>query len=296
MTAFSIKPIDYIYLAKNNPMKIITLFLATALCIATTYAQNSINLQKGQKYQVETKSTIASNTEMQGQSMETNMVMTSISQMEVSDVTATNIHLNNTITKILMNMSMMGQDMNFDSDKKEDMDGPMGSQFKDYINKPFAVNMEKSGKIIVNKKEGDKTNMNPMMAQSFGDVEAQGYGAQGAFQSLPADLKVGSTWTVNTSTSNAKNVTNYTVKSIAGDLATLALTGTVTVEMEMEQQGMEITTKTKGKITGSEIVNIKTGVIQTNTTTIDSEGSLEMMGQEIPTTSKATTTTTVKAI
>ena len=38
-----------------------------------------------------------------------------------------------------MNMSMMGQEMNFDSDKKEDMDGQIGSAFKEYINQPKEV-------------------------------------------------------------------------------------------------------------------------------------------------------------
>lgn len=277
-------------------MKNITLFLATALCIATTYAQNTLNLQKGQKYIVETKATTSSNTEVQGQSMEMNMDMTSISIMEVSDVTATNIHLNNTLTKMLMNMNGMGQEMSFDSDKKEDMNGPMGIQFKDYINKPFAVNMEKSGKIIVDKKDKAKTDMNPLIAQAFGDVEAQGYGSQSAFQPLPASLNVGSTWTSNTNSSNAKTVTNYTVKSITGDLATIVLDGTKNFETTIEQEGMEITTKTKGNITGSEIVNIKTGVIQSNTTTVNTEGNMELMGQEMPTSSKATVITTVKTM
>ena len=277
-------------------MKKITLFLVAGFCIATTYAQNTLTLKKGQKYLVESNAINVSNADFQGQSMETNMKMSTTVTMEVSDVTATTFHLNNTITKILMNMSMMGQDITFDSDKKEDLDGPLGSQFKDYFNKPFAVTMEKSGKIIVAKKDTLNKEMNPLMVQAFGDAEAQGYGSESAFQPLPPNLKVGSTWTRNTNTSHAKTITNYTVKSITGDFATLETDGTLTVEMEMEQQGMEMTTKMKGKITGSEVVNIKTGVIQSNTTTVRSEGSVEVMGQEIPTTSTSTTKTTVKSI
>lgn len=277
-------------------MKKITLFLATALCIATTYAQNSLNLQKGKKYLVENKVTTSSNTEMQGQSMESNIDITTLYNMEINDVSATNINLNNTITKILMSMNMMGQDINFDSDKKDDLDGPIGSQFKDYIKKPLTVKMDKSGEIIVDKKEDAKADMNPMMVQAFGDMEAQGYGAKLAFQPLPGNLKVGGKWTTNVKTSNGNTTTNFTVKSIAGDLATLDLDGVVIVELKMEQQGMEITTKSKGKLTGSEIVNIKTGVIQSNTTLISSDGTLEVMGQEIPTTSKVTSTTTVSVM
>ncbi len=59
-------------------------------------------------------------------------------------------------------------------------------------------------------------------------------------------------------------------------------------------QGMEITTKTKGKFSGEEIVDITTGIVQSNTTTADASGTVSVMGQELPTSSKVTSTTTVK--
>ncbi|MEO6949343.1 MAG: DUF6263 family protein [Ginsengibacter sp.] len=276
-------------------MKKITLFLATALCIATTYAQNTLNLQKGQKYAVENKVTTVSSTEVQGQSMETNVNATTTYNVEVSDVTPTNISLNNTISRMVMNMSMMGQEMNFDSDKKEDLNGQMGSTFKDYIMKTMVVNLDKSGKVIPAKKEDAKEETNPVL-KSLGDFETQGFGAQLAFQALPAGLKVGSSWTSDLNTSSTKNTTKYTVTSIAGDLATLAIDGKMSAEMEMEQQGMQMTTKTKGTITGSQVVNMKTGVIQSNTTTVNADGNVEVMGQDLPVTTKTTSTTTVKAI
>ena len=43
--------------------------------------------------------------------------------------------------------------MNFDSDKKEDMDGEMGNTFKNYINQPKPVVMDKSGNVIVSSSE-----------------------------------------------------------------------------------------------------------------------------------------------
>ena len=276
-------------------MKKITLFLATALCIATTYAQNSLNLQKGQKYLVENKVATVSNTEVQGQSMESTVNVTTTYQVEVSDVTRTNIMLNNTVSKMLMSMNMMGQDINFDSEKKEDLDGPIGSSLKDYISKPVVVTLEKSGTVVPGKKQEAKTDMSPV-AKQFGDFEAEGFGSELAFQPLPASLKVGSTWTTSSNTSGTKKTTNFTVKSITGNMATIAVDGTMDVEKEMEQQGMQMTTKTKGKFTGNEVVDIKTGVIQSNTTVINADGNIEVMGQEIPTSSKTTSTTTVKAM
>ena len=59
---------------------------------------------------------------------------------------------------------------------------------------------------------------------------------------------------------------------------------------------MEITTKTTGKFSGEEIVDITTGVIQSNTSTVDASGIIGVMGQELPTSSKITSTTTVKVM
>lgn len=275
-------------------MKKITLLVATALCVATTYAQNSLNLQKGQKYLVENKATIASSTEVQGQTMEGNVNLTTTYNIEVSDVTPTNINLNNTVSKIVMNMNMMGQDINFDSDKKEDLNSQIGSTLKDVIKKPVTVMLDKSGKVVPGKKEAPKDVS--AMSKQFGDFEAQGYGSELAFQALPANLKVGTTWSLDANTGKNKKSTKYTVKSITGDMATIAFDGTIYSEVEMEQQGMQMTTKTNGKFTGTEEVNIKSGVIQSNTTTVIADGNIEVMGQEIPTSSKTTSTTTVKSI
>ena len=44
---------------------------------------------------------------------------------------------------------------------------------------------------------------------------------------------------------------------------TISIAGTINSEVKMEMQGMEIKTKTKGKFTGEEIVNVNTGVIKT---------------------------------
>jgi hypothetical protein len=147
---------------KKNQMKKITLFTLTALAVTTgTIAQNNgtINLPKGQKYIVENKVTTKSTSEMQGQSMESNADVTSVYAIEVKDAKDNNYNMVNSISAIKMNMTTMGQNINFDSDKKEDMDGEIGSKLKDYINHPKDVVMDKSGNVILAKKtDTAKTN------------------------------------------------------------------------------------------------------------------------------------------
>lgn len=278
-------------------MKKISLFLAAAVFVSTTtFAQDqTVNLKKGQKYVVENKVTTTSSTEMQGQSMEANADVTSTYNIEVKDVAGDNYNLTNTLTGIKMNVSQMGQEMSFDSQKPEDADGPIGSTLKDFINQPKNVVVDKSGKVVPQKTDDSSSEEN-MIVKQLGDFEATGYGANMAFESLPKNIKTGTTWTSKTGEKGITKTTNYKVTAINGNIATIALDGTVSSDTKMENQGMEITTKTTGKFTGEEKVDIKTGVIQSNITTVDASGTIGVMGQDLPTSSKVTSITTVKSI
>lgn len=278
-------------------MKKITLFVIAASCLATTtfaQSENSLHLKKGQKYVVENIISTKSSTEAQGQKMETNIDATATYHIEVNGIVSDNYNLTNTVDNVKMKMNLMGQEMNFDSDKKEDLDGPMGAPMREYIKKPTNVVVDKSGKVITQKK--DTANDVFSSSSQFANFEANGFGAQLAFEPLPKNLKAGTTWTSKTDEGGVAKTTNYTVKEIKGDLATLTLSGTLTGDMKMEQEGMQMSSKTSGKFTGEEVVNFKTGVVQTHTTVVDASVNVEVMGRELPTSSRVTTTTTVKAL
>lgn len=282
-------------------MKKINLLIASSFFIAaTTFSQNSgtVTLSKGQKYIVENKLTTTSTSEMQGQSMETNANVTSVYNIEVSDIKEDNYNMTNKLSAIKLTMSTMGQDINFDSDKKEDMDGDMGSKMKGFINQPQNVVMDKSGNIIVAKQTDSASNgtttQTDMLMKQMGDPVLQGYGAKMAFMAVPKKLKAGNTWQDSTSADGVTRVTNYTVKEINGNTTTLSISGTEARDTKMEMQGMEINTKTNGKFNGEQTVDITTGVILQNNTTMDATGNISVMGQDIPTTIKVASATTVK--
>ena len=259
----------------------------------------AVNLIKGQKYVVESKVTTSSASEMQGQSMETSADVTSVYNIEVNDIKDNNYNMTNKLGAIKMNMTTMGQNINFDSDKKEDMDGQMGSSLKDYINHPNTVVMDKSGNIILadktdSAKKEEAQSPTQMIIKQMGDPEQMGYGAKLAFVPISKKVKAGDTWQDSTSDDGVTKVTNYVVKDVTGNTATLSISGTENRDTKMEMQGMEINTKTNGKLSGEETVDINTGVILQNNSTIDASGNISVMGQEIPTKVKATTVTTVK--
>lgn len=286
-------------------MKKITTLACIILGVSTfSFAQNygTLNIPQGQKYAVENKVTTKSISEMQGQSMETNADVTSHYAIEVKDLKDNNYNMVNSISAMKMNMSTMGQEMHFDSDKKEDMDGEMGSKFKGFINHPQPVVMDKSGNIITSgQKDTAKANdadaqTEMLMKQIGGDPADLGYGAKMAFLALPKNAKVGTAWQDSTSGDGVLRVTNYSIKELKGNTATISISGTENRDVKMEMNGMEINTKTIGKFTGEEMVDTKTGVILQNNLTADAKGTINVMGQEIPTTVSVTSVTTVKPI
>ena len=286
-------------------MKKIIFVLAVFSTISTiSFAQvnGTINPSAGQKFIIENKLNTTSSSEMMGQTMQSTADVTSTYRIEVKSIKDNNINFINTFTALKMNMKVMENDMSFDSDKKEDMDGDIGKNFKDILNKPKEVVMDKSGNVIVagipdSSAEGGADNPAMVaMKQMGGDPAEQGYGATMTFEAIPSNVKVGSSWTDSSTTGGVTKITHYKVKEINGNEGKLTLDGTIAGEVKTEMQGMEIQTKTTGNFTGEEIVDLKTGVIKQNNTSTDAKGTISVMGQEIPTSSKITSITTVKAI
>jgi hypothetical protein len=185
-------------------------------------------------------------------------------------------------------MTMMGQEIKFDSENKEDMDGPFGSALKDFIGKPKAMKMDASGKVTFDEKD---TAMSEIAKQLH--LTQNAFGTQLAFLALPEKAKVGTTWTDKTNNEGISKTTNYTIQNITGNIATVSFDSVDSVATSMEQNGMEISVKTSGKSSGEEKVDLKTGVIQSGTTKADATGTVSAMGQEFPMSTKITSTTTV---
>lgn len=268
-------------------------FLAVAFAFSSfgfTQNNNNLKLVKGQKYLVQNKVTTANTIQMQGQSMDNNTDMSSTYKIEVTGNGKNSYDLTNTITNIKMNMDMMGQELKFDSDKQEDMDGQIGSAFKGLINQPKQVKLDNTGKVL----SMGTDSLTEMMKELNFDVA--GFGSQLAFQPLPPGLKKGTAWTDTTVGEGSSRTTTYTIKEINGNLATITFTGNLSAENTTEQAGMELKQKTTGTYSGEEVVDIKTGVIQSNSSTTNATGAVTVMGQELPITTQVTSTTAVKLL
>ena len=284
-------------------MRIIDLAFNASLLFLTlgTHAQNNgtLHLADGSKYSVTNEITSTSSSEIMGQTMESNADVTTVYQIEVNHLNNQQYHMKNKIASIKMTMNSPAQNLTFDSQKKEDMDGPIGSAIKDFINQPQDVVMDRSGNVIPSEdssQASDSSAQSASILKQLGDPKEQGYGATMAFLTVPKNVSIGSKWQDSTSAEGVTKVTLYEIKDLKGTLATIAITGKEDRDTKMEMQGMEINTKTKGQFTGEGTVELSTGVIKQNTMTESAEGTVSVMGQDIPTKIKVTSTTSVNPL
>lgn len=286
-------------------MKQIILTLIGVIIISTAFSQtnvtdqkttNKIVLSEGQKIIVETNITMEA-------SLSPGMDMTgntsSASTLEMKTGTDSSYTISNTLTKVKLNMDMMGQSNSFDSDKKEDRESEIGKDMADKLNKPVDISINKlTGKILPDnktnsKKSDDQINGAGGLLGIFSG-NAEDAVVSEAFSLLPQGKKVGDTWTDSTIEKNNKVVRVYTLKSIKDNDATIQLDIIRDATTTIEQQGMSMdftsTTKTKTDI----ITDIITGLVKTRTSQSDISGSMQVMGQSMPITAKTTSTSTYK--
>jgi hypothetical protein len=265
------------------------LSIALLLSFGTSFAQNSsgIKLKKGQTITI--NSVVNSETEMQMGAMKSDYNTTI--KLNVVDENAETYTLNASIAQMKMNMDGMGQNMSYDSEKPEDKDSQMGQAMGDKLKKVDTYILDKkTGKTTKVKKEGDEESEGAGGMFSVGDEDGA---ANAAFFILPAGKKIGDTWSESTVSKGITTSKTYTLKSIAQEVATIDVVGTITGTKEQEANGMTMSMTLNNKITEQILVNINLGLVTKNNNTTDGTNAMDMMGQQMEMNIKANTVTTV---
>lgn len=284
---------------------VLNLCLAAAISLTAQSFTPGIKLKKGQQFEVLT--TVNGN--MQQAMMEMPIESSMKSTVAVLNkgaegyvVVAENKHF-------AFKTSMMGQDANYDSDKKEDGDGQLGDVFKDITGKPDSFMVDNNGyakskspeKPAV-KKEDDKNGMMGMMLK--GIVGTGGTGSP-IFNALPwfKELKVGESIAdsvENNTDGKEKATTTYTLTEIKDGKVKLAINGITNIEktMDVQQMGMNMTVSVKSTNTskGEMIIDQATGLMISKTVTTETDGSASVSGMDIPITGSSTAVITVKTL
>jgi len=263
---------------------------------ATAFAQpTQIGVQRGQKFQVESSSKVTSSAEVMGQTMENNSDTKNTIVYEVLGAGQDGISLQSTTTKMLVNVSAMGQEMAFDSDKK-DNEGPLADALSPSINKSKNVILDTKGAIV---KQDEDATSGPALG---------GMGAiTSAFSTdlfLPAligkELTAGVSFTDVASQAKEKYTNRdsgtYVITAVENGVASISYTGTQISSMVMEQMGMEMTSNSTNTVKSELQVDVKTGLILARATVIDMNISVDAGGMTIPASGKTITTVKVTPV
>lgn len=274
--------------------------LFTAAVAAAQIYKPAVSLSVGKKYTVVTAVKGNVSQEVMGQTMDIPMDITMKSQLEVKKIEGKEYQLSSTVNHIVMRMSMMGQDINYDSDKKEDREGQMGQAMGGMLDKStlFTINHYgslKMGSIIKSASpEKDAVGANPMMGMLNMGENAEVSPVLTPFIS-DNEIKVGESFTDSSTSADGKDkkTTTYTLAEVKEGLAKFTISGTASATKEMEMQGMQTVSNTNTKTTGEMWVNIATGLLSKSITNAAITGTVEVAGMSIPLTGNNTITTSV---
>lgn len=272
---------------------LLVLSLSGAVSVMAQTVQ--LGVQTGQKYKVESTVKVNSSAQVMGQSMENNIDTKSNTVYEIKGAGQDGISLSATITNMVVSANTMGQEMSFDSDKK-DNSGPMADMLSPKINKAKSITLDTKGTIVKMDASGED-GQSAMMG--LGDANAS---AIDLF--VPAlvgrNLKVGDSFvdvgTVKKEKYDSRDSGTYTITAIDNNVASISYTGTQAVVTTMEQMGMEMTS-TSSNIVKTELqVDVRTGLVLAKASVIESNVSIDAAGMTIPATGKTIMTTKVTPV
>jgi hypothetical protein len=279
-------------------MKKISLLLFLVFAGVIGFSQNlkpwKINMAKGQKLKVESKTEMNLVQKAMGQEITVTMDITSNDSADVTESTpGKGFKLSKTTTRIQLNMSAMGQEKSFDSDKKEDMDGEMGGQMKDKVHVTSEAEVSEKGGVKIAGEQKESSGMDAM-ASMMPSGNDSGF-ISSLFMTSPAkELKPGEQWKDSTISEQNKVYNTYTYMKQENGIASVDFMAEGTSEGTTTRQGMELKVNMKSLTKGVLHVDVSNGLILERKITLTLSGTNEMMGMEIPVTGDSKTLVIVK--
>ena len=281
------------------------LALTLTLGLAAQSYTPAVKLEAGKQYTVTTITKSNMTQEAMGQTMEIPIDATNKATLTIKAASDKGYESTYITDRVQFAANMMGQDMNYDSDKKDDKDGPMGKTMNKLVGKETSFVVNGAGNIIketIVKQTQEKSDeegpdmMTGMMG--IGMSEASTCPVFNLFVNN-TELKIGDSFvdssTVNDKDGSTKTSTTYILKEIKNGKSIFTLNGQVAISKKMEMQGMEMTTTTASKSTGDMIVDVATGLLVSKSIVTETTGNVDVQGMSIPITGKTTSIITVSA-
>ena len=276
--------------------RIYTVFIGLLITGIAFSQPLKIKLANGQKIVVESTTEIEASLTM-GMELKSNSI--TINTLGVKNSTDKNYTISNTLTKLKVNMNMMGQANDYDSENKEGNNADMAKIFDERLNKPVDIDIDNTTGVAimdkkqVAKKDADESNPADDLMKIFSDNSDDAI-VSGAFEMIPSGKSIGDSWSDTTVAKDMKVLRTYTLKSITGNEAVIKSDIISTSVNKLNFQEMEFDIKSETKTIGEIITDISTGLVKKRTSIADINGSIQMMGQDMPISAKATSTNIYK--
>lgn len=191
----------------------------------------------------------------------------------------------------------MGQERNFDSDDKKDMETSLGTHFKEICGKSFDIVIDGYGKTVNTipekvdlAKQDENTVVIMNMLHDLTDViYPPKKGKPSFFNVLPGyEIGIGSTWADTVDTPDEKSITNYTLSEITDSTIVVSFKTTSLNKMKMQMRGMVATSVMNSVSNGIIILDKATAIVKEKTSTIETNGTTETTLGIMPTSGKVT--------
>lgn len=244
----------------------------------------TIKLQPGTPFKTITDIKVNTNLNFAGQDIETvtNAVTTALDTIKA--VNADGYTFSATMKHIKGEVKVMGQDQTFDSDDQNLRNNPQMADLFKALNTPNIIEI-KNGKMIAQSQKLDAI-------IKMGGADDQ---AKYVLALQPTDIKEGFSWTDSTvSDSSSKIVSNATIKQVSDNAVVVEMHANITLKENINRNGMDIVQNLTGKAIATRTYNKANGLLINETSNVDLTGTMEMMGQSAPVTSKGTIVTTVE--
>ena len=285
---------------------VLSVFMSLSLMAQNT--GNKIKFQKGQKLEIitETKKNVVM--ELMSQNMENKVTSTITESFDIEDANETGATIEYKLKRLVMDVSAMGREDSFDSEKEGDRKGEMGKMLEKGLKNKYTMKVDPYGKIISVKADDDNPNsakstpedetinaiLSSQLGLSFGLPKE---GDQSIFKILPdKTVAIGDTWNADSDLNGMKKSIVYKVNSINDADIVLDYTEDVSVNTKQQMMGNEAALTGTEKSTGTITLDKSTGLLKSKTITKDGKTNLEVQGMTIPSTEKTTITVTVKTI
>lgn len=271
-------------------MKKLNFLILFVLCLSIqfSFAQNKLQLKPGSKYERVVNTDAVTIMSMMGQEMEMSQKAKTKVEVEITKEESKYFEFTTKLLSISSEVSQMGQDMSFDSENEEDMNGPLAEIYQAVLGTTNTMHISKDGNSVDSKTEDSD--------EDYGNIQE----ALSMFIALPENVKTGDTWTAEQDFDQEgillKSKKDYKVKSIERNLVTLEVKGDMSINQNAVNQGVEVKTKIKGNVSGEIIVDKTNNIVTSENSFSSMEGNTHTSGMDIPIKVRTTTKVATKKL